>query len=44
MYNLWSLKRFTSAYLFQIVREKSCDYALIISMKKYEVTNNNAEG
>ena len=34
MYSLWSLKRFTSAYLFQIVREKSCDYALIISMKK----------
>ena len=27
-----------SACLFQIVREKSCDYMLIINMKKYEIT------
>ena len=33
-YNLWSLKKCTSAYLFQIAREKSCDYLLIIFMKK----------
>ena len=32
--NLWSLKKFTSAYLFQIEREKSCDYLLMIFMKK----------
>ena len=32
--NLCSLKNFTSAYLFQIAREKSCDYLLIIFMKK----------
>ena len=29
-------KKFTSAYLFQIAREKSCDYSLIICMKKFE--------
>ena len=29
-------KKFTSAYLFQIAREKSCDYSLIIYMKKFE--------
>ena len=28
--NLWSLKKLTSAYLFQIAWEKSCDYVLII--------------
>ena len=28
---LW---KFTSAYFFQMVREKSCDYVLIIDMKK----------
>ena len=27
----------TSAYLFQIAREKSCDYLLIIYMKKFEM-------
>ena len=32
-----SLKKFTSAYLFQIAREKSCDYLLIICMKKFEM-------
>ena len=32
-----SLKKFTSAYLFQIAREKSCDYLLIIYMKKFEM-------
>ena len=35
--NLWFLKKFTSAYLFQIAREKSCDYLLIICMKKFEM-------
>lgn len=30
-----SLKRFTSAYLFLIVRQKSCEYLLIIFMQKY---------
>ena len=33
--NLWSLKKFTSAYLFQIAGEKSFDYLLIIYMKKF---------
>ena len=28
-------EKFTSAYLFQIAREKSCDYLLIIYMKKF---------
>ena len=33
-----SLKKFTSAYLFQIAWEKSCDYLLlIIYMKKFEM-------
>ena len=39
--NLWSLKKFTSANLFQIAREKSCDYILIMYMKKYEVAYHN---
>ena len=30
-------EKFTSAYLFQIAREKSCDYLLIIYMKKYQM-------
>ena len=30
-----------SAYLFQIAREKSCDYVLIIYMKKYEIAYHN---
>ena len=28
------VKKLTSAYLFQIAQEKSCDYVLIIDMKK----------
>ena len=32
--NLWSQKKLTSAYLLQIVQEKSCDYVLVIYMKK----------
>ena len=28
-------EKFTSAYLFQIAQEKSCDYLLIINMKKF---------
>ena len=35
------LKKFTSAHLFQIVRGKSCDYVLIIYMKKYEIAYHN---
>ena len=31
---MWSLKKLISAYLFQIARENSCDYVLIIYMKK----------
>ena len=31
----------TSAYLFQIVREKSWDYVLILYMKKYEIAYRN---
>ena len=30
---MWSLKKFTSAYLYQIAREKSFDYLLIIHFK-----------
>ena len=30
-----TLKKFTSAHLFQIAREKSFDYLLIIDMKKF---------
>ena len=40
----WSLTKwvqFTSAYLFQIAREKSCDYVSITDMKKYEVAYHN---
>ena len=29
-------ENFTSAYLFQIAQEKSCDYLLIIYMKKFQ--------
>ena len=39
--NLWSLKKLTSACLFQIAREKSCDYVLIIYMEKYEMAYHN---
>ena len=39
--NLWSFKKLTSAYSFQIAREKSCDYVLIIYMKKYEIAYHN---
>ena len=28
-------EKFTSAYLFQIAQEKSCEYLLIIYMKKF---------
>ena len=28
-------EKFTSAYLFQIAQEKSCDYLLIIYVKKF---------
>ena len=31
----------TSAYLYQITREKSCDYVLIMYMKKYEIAYHN---
>ena len=38
----WSLKKLTSAYLFRIAKkEKSCDYLLIIYMKKYEIAYHN---
>ena len=33
--------RYVSAYLFQIAREKSCDYVLITYMKKYEIAYHN---
>ena len=39
--NFWFLKKFTSAYLFQIAWEKSCDYVLIIYMKKQELDYHN---
>ena len=29
--------KFTSAYLFQIAQEKSCDYLMIIYMKNFEM-------
>ena len=31
------MKKFTSAYLFQIAQDKSCDYLLIKYMKKFEM-------
>ena len=39
--NLWSLKKLASACLFQIAQEKSCDYVLIIYMKKYKMAYHN---
>ena len=30
-------EKFTSAHLFQIAQEKSCDYLLIIYMKKFHI-------
>ena len=37
-------EEFSSAYLLQIAREKSCDYVVIIYMKKYEIAyNDNAK-
>ena len=30
-----------SAYLYQIAREKSCDYVFIMYMKKYEIAYHN---
>ena len=38
---MWSLKKSISDYLVQIAREKSCDYVLIIYMKKYEIAYHN---
>ena len=35
-------EKFTSAYLFQIAQEKSCDYLLIMYMKK--LRDGRAEG
>ena len=32
-----SLNKFASAHLFQISREKRCDYLLIIYMKRFEM-------
>ena len=34
------LEKFTSAYLFQIAREKSCDYLLMINTKNITTTTN----
>ena len=34
-------EKFTSAYLFQIAREISRDYILMIYMKKYEIAYHN---
>ena len=34
-------EKLMSAYLFQIAREKSCNYVLIIYMKKYEIAYHN---
>ena len=39
--NLWSLKKLTSAYLFQTTEEKSCDHVLIIHVEKYEIADHN---
>ena len=41
MSNLWSLKKFTRAYLFQTARENLCDYVLIIEMEKKEIAYHN---
>ena len=41
MCNLWSLKKFTCANLFQIALENPRDYVLIIYMKKYEIVYHN---
>ena len=35
--SICSLKTFTNSHLFQIAREKSCDYLLIIYMRKSEI-------
>ena len=34
-------EKFTSACLLQIARQKSCDYVLIMCMKKYEIAYDN---
>ena len=34
-------EKLASACLFQIAREKSCDYELIIYMEKYEMAYHN---
>ena len=41
MCNLWSLKKFTRAYLFQTAGENLCDYILIIEMEKKEIAYHN---
>ena len=38
---MWSLKKLTGDFLFQTAREKSCDYVLLIYMKKYETAYHN---
>ena len=43
MSNLWSLKKFTRAYLFQTARENLCDYVLIIEMEKKEIAYHYAD-
>ena len=35
------LKKITGAFLLKIAREKSCDYLLIVNMKKYEIAYHN---
>ena len=40
---MWSLKKLISAYLFQIARENSCDYVLIIYMKKIRAYHDYVE-
>ena len=37
--NLWSVQKLTSACLFQIALEQSCDYVLIIYMEKMAYHN-----
>ena len=43
MSNLWSLKKFTCAYLFQTAGENLCDYVLIIEMEKKEIAYHYAD-
>ena len=41
LYNGNRTEKLTSACLFQIAREKSCDYVLIIYMEKYKMAYHN---